>query len=174
MSGGQLGLMATVLRGTSPSDVLERAQSVSAVISSADVVAAVGPVQRLRVGRASPRPAPSAAQQVVVLKQQAAASLAQVQLLLGRQQTLIHQADKTVVRLAAEQAAGRRGGRPGRRGHDSASAAGIPVGDSGSLPATIIGPNAGGDRRHRRGPVPARPALPVGGDRPGPLRLLRA
>ncbi len=58
MSGGQLGLIATVLSGTSPSDVLERAQSVSAVISSGDVTAAVvqsGARQSGRRGRREQR-----------------------------------------------------------------------------------------------------------------------
>jgi peptidoglycan DL-endopeptidase CwlO len=139
MSGGQLGLMATVLAGTSPSDVLERAQSVSAVISSADVVAAS--VQSNAFASASVAAASTVSrEQVVVLKQQAAASLAEVQLLLGRQQSLIHQADKTVRRLAAEQERAAEAAALAQAA-SSASAAGIPVGDSGSLPSTILGPN---------------------------------
>ena len=165
MSGGQLGLIATVLSGTSPSDVLERAQSVSAVISSADVTAAVvqsGARQSADVAAAST----VSRQKVAVLKEEAAASLARVQLLLGRQRTLIHQADKTVVRLAAEEQRAAEAAALARAA-TSASAAGIPVGDSGSLPSTITGPNRRGDRRRSRRPGPGS-ACPTCGARPVP------
>lgn len=140
MSGGQLGLMATVLAGTSPSDVLERAQSVSSVISSGDVVAAS--IQSDAVASASVAAASTLTRvQVAALKVQAAASLSEVQRLLARQQTLIHQADKTVRKLAAEQEKQAEAAALAAAA-TSAGAAGIPVGDSGSLGATIQGPTA--------------------------------
>jgi cell wall-associated NlpC family hydrolase len=138
MSGGQLGLIATVLGGTSPADVLERAQSVNSVISSADVVAAS--VQSDALASASVAAASTVSRQkIAVLKIQAATSLADVHRLLARQQTLIHQADKTVRRLAAEQQRAAEAAALAQAAA-SASAAGIPVGDSGSLGATITGP----------------------------------
>jgi cell wall-associated NlpC family hydrolase len=139
MSGGQLGLMATVLSATSPSDILERAQSVTAVISSADVAAAAAQSDALaQAGLASA--STQSRQRIASLKTQAAASLARVQLLLGRQRTLIQHADRTVVRLAAEEQKAAEAAALARAA-TSAGAAGIPVGDSGSLPATIAGPN---------------------------------
>ncbi len=79
-------------------------------------------------------------QKVAVLKQETAASLARVQVLLARQKTLIHQADKTVVRLAAQEQRAAEAAALAQAS-TSAAAAGIPVGDSGSLPSAITGPN---------------------------------
>jgi cell wall-associated NlpC family hydrolase len=139
MSGGQLGLVATVLSGTSPSDVLERAQTMTSVIGSADRAAAA--VQADAVHSATVASASTVTRQrVASLKLAAAASLQTVQVLLTRQQTLIHQADRTVVRLAAEQERAAEAAAVARAA-TSAGAAGIPVGDSGSLPSTIAGPN---------------------------------
>jgi cell wall-associated NlpC family hydrolase len=139
MSGGQLGLMATVLSATSPSDILERAQSVTSVISSADVAAAAAQSSALaQAGIASASTVTR--QRITTLKSEAATSLARVQLLLGRQKTLLRQADRTVVRLAAEQEKAAEAAALARAS-TSAGAAGIPVGDSGSLPSTIVGPD---------------------------------
>ena len=79
-------------------------------------------------------------QKIAVLKEETTASLARVQILLGRQKTLIHQADKTVVRLAAQEQRAAEAAALARAA-TSAAAAGIPVGDSGSLPSAITGPN---------------------------------
>ncbi len=172
MSGGQLGLVATVLSGTSPGDVLERAQTMTSVIGSADQVAAT--VQADAVQSASVASASTLTRQrVASLKVQAAASLAQVQLLLARQQTLIRQADRTVVRLAAQE---ERAAEAAAIAHaaTSAAAAGIPVGDSGSLPATISGPDAAATAAIAA--ARTRLGLPYlwGATGPHALRLLRA
>jgi cell wall-associated NlpC family hydrolase len=142
MSGGQLGLMATVLSGGTPGDVLERAQVVRSVIGSDNLTAAADQAVATHaegVAKAST----VSRQQVARLRGEATASLAQVQLLLTRQRTLLHTADKTVVRIArAEQKAAEA--KALAEAASSGRAAGVPVGsgDSGSLPAEIQGPTA--------------------------------
>jgi len=141
MGGGPLGLMATVLGGNSPSDVLERAQAVSSVISSADVTVASDQAQAVQAAGIAQASTVSR-QHVADLRHEAQVSLTRVQTLLAKQSSLIHHADKTVVRLeraqekAAEAAALADAANSGR-------AAGVPTGsgDSGSLPSTIAGAN---------------------------------
>ncbi len=140
MSGGQLGLMATVLGGGSPGDILERAQAVRTVIGSDDVTAAA---ERATAAHAAgvAQASSTSREQVAALRIQAASSLADVQTLLGRQRTLIHQADHTVLKLerAAEKAAA---AAALANAAASSRAAGVPTasGGSSSLPATIEGP----------------------------------
>ena len=159
--------------GSNPGDVLERAQTVRSVIGSDSLTAAAD--QAVAVQAAGVAKASTVSRvQVAALRQQATASLAQVQLLLARQRTLLAHADRTVVRLAAKE----QREAEAKALADAASsgrAAGVPVGsgDSASLPATIEGPNRRGHRSHRRGPLQARHALPVGSDRSQPVRLLR-
>ena len=142
MAGGQLSLIATVLNGTTPGDVLERAQTVRSVMGSDNVAAKADQavaMQAAHVAQAST----VTREQVVVLRQQATASLAEVQRLLARQRTLLQRADKSVVRLAAaEQRAAEA--RALAQAAASGRAAGVPVGsgDSASLPPTIEGPTA--------------------------------
>jgi cell wall-associated NlpC family hydrolase len=142
MSGGQLSLIATVLSGSTPGDVLERAQTVRSVIGSDSLTAAADQavaVQAAGIAKAST----VSREQVVALRQEATVSLLQVQALLARQRALLQHADKTVVRLAAaEQRAAEA--RALADAANSSRAAGVPVGsgDSASLPSTIEGPNA--------------------------------
>ena len=70
MSGGQLSLIATVLSGSTPGDVLERAQTVRSVLGSDSLTAAADQaiaVQAAGVAKASTL----SREQVVVLRQQA-------------------------------------------------------------------------------------------------------
>jgi cell wall-associated NlpC family hydrolase len=142
MSGGQLSLIATVLSGSTPGDVLERAQTVRSVIGSDSLTAAADQavaVQAAGIAKAST----VSREQVAALRQEATVSLLQVQTLLARQRALLQHADKTVVRLAAaEQRAAEA--RALADAANSGRAAGVPVGsgDSASLPSTIEGPNA--------------------------------
>jgi cell wall-associated NlpC family hydrolase len=142
MSGGQLGLMATILNGGTPGDVLERVQTVRSVVGSDHLTAAAGKAVAARAADVANSSA-VAREQVASLRQQAAVSVAQVQLLLDRQRTLLHRADKTVLRLArAEQKAAEA--KALADAANSGRAAGVPVasGDPDSLPGSISGPNA--------------------------------
>lgn len=142
MSGGQLGLIESVLQGSSPSDILERAQVVSSVMDSGDLLA-----QQVTASAAAAQSIATHAtldrQQIAALRVRTAASLARVQDLVAHQHSLIAHADKTVARLAAQEEAEAEAAAVADAGQ-SAAAAGVPVasGDSGSLPSTIAGPNS--------------------------------
>jgi cell wall-associated NlpC family hydrolase len=142
MSGGQLGLIESVLQGTSPSDMLERAQVVDSVLNSQTLMATTG--QGIAAQAASmARGTTLSREQVATLHAQAAATLTTVQTLLARQHSLIAKADKTVVKLAAAQERAAEAAAVAGAAQ-SAGAAGVPVGsgDSASLPSPIVGPNA--------------------------------
>jgi cell wall-associated NlpC family hydrolase len=141
MSGGQLSLIATVLSGSNPGDVLERAQTVRSVMGSDSLTAAADQAVALHAQNVA-KASTVTREQVAVLRGEAVSSLAEVQRLLARQRTLLHDADRAVVRLAAaEQRAAEA--RALAEAASSGRAAGVPVpsGDSATLPGTIEGPN---------------------------------
>jgi cell wall-associated NlpC family hydrolase len=140
MSGGQLSLIATVLRGSTPGDVLERAQTVQSVLNSDHLTAAVDQAAALQARNVA---ASTATNRVAVaaLQEQATTSLTQVQRLLDRQHTLLSAADSKVRRIAREEQAAAEAAALAAAA-SSAGAAGVPVGSGGPLPASIQGPNA--------------------------------
>jgi cell wall-associated NlpC family hydrolase len=139
MSGGQLSLIATVLQGTTPGDVLERAQTVRAVMNSDHLTAATNQAAALQA-QAVARASSDHRIAVATLQAQATASLVEVQNLLAQQRQLLADADRTVRRIAREeqQAAEAQALADAAA---SAGAAGVPTGSGGPLPATIEGPN---------------------------------
>jgi cell wall-associated NlpC family hydrolase len=142
MSGGPLGMMATVLSGSSPGDILERAQAFTSVISSADVTVAADQATAAQAAGVATASTVSRVQ-VSALRAQATTSLARVQLLLTRQRSLTQHADKTVLRLERQQEQAAEAAALAAAA-SSGAAAGVPVGsgDSSSLPASIVGPNS--------------------------------
>lgn len=139
MSGGQLSLIATVLRGSTPGDVLERAQTVRAVLSSDHLMATNDQAAAVKAQQAAQA---SSAHRVAVasLQAEATASLLQVQNLLAQQRTLLADADRTVRRIARQEQQAAEA-RALAAAAASAGAAGVPVGSGGPLPTTIDGPN---------------------------------
>lgn len=130
MSGGQLGLMTTILGGGSPGDVLERVQAVRSVLSADAVVAET---QRLSAAHASATAATSVArrQEVATLREEATASVVAIQTLVARQRTLVREADRSVVRIArAQQRAAEAAALAAA--DRSATAAGVPADDPSS------------------------------------------
>jgi cell wall-associated NlpC family hydrolase len=140
MSGGQLSLIATVLRGSTPGDVLERAQTVRSVMSSDHLNAAVDQAAALRARTVATTSATNRVA-VAALQVQATASLADVQRLLNRQHELLAAADTKVRRIAREEQAAAEAAALAAAAA-SADTAGVPVGSGGPLPASIQGPNA--------------------------------
>jgi peptidoglycan DL-endopeptidase CwlO len=140
MSGGQLSLIATILRGSSPGDVLERAQTVQSVMNSDHLTVAVDQTAALQARSVA---ASSATHRVAVavLQEQATSSLVEVQRLLDRQHALLGAADTKVRRIAREEQAAAEAAALAAAA-SSAGAAGVPVGSGGPLPAIIQGPNA--------------------------------
>ena len=134
MSGGTIGMAATVLEGTSINDVLSRWRALQTIVS-ADVAtvtltdtAVVDQVQRSR-------DAEQARSQTRDRQARASRALARVQATLAEQKTLLAATDAQVVELAETQ---RRQAEEAARlqAQQLAAQAGIDVtGDPGSLPA---------------------------------------
>jgi len=104
MSGGSLGLYATVLDGSDPADVAARYQSVQAVLSGDGLAAEQAGTQTERTEQIA-----VTLMDLAVRKAQLAAAAAtsadEITTLLARQTELLAAADATVRRLAAEQEA---------------------------------------------------------------------
>lgn len=139
MSGGQLSLIASVLRGTTPGDVLERAQTVQAVMSSDHLAAATDQAAAVQA-RQTAQDSADRRIAVAALQTQATASLAEVQRLLTEQRVLLADADRQVRRIARDEQRAAEAAALAAAA-SSAGAAGVPVGSGGPLPSTITGPN---------------------------------
>lgn len=139
MSGGQLSLIATVLRGATPGDVLERAQTVRSVMSSDHLAAATDQAAAVKA-RQTAQASADRRVAVAALQEQAMSSLAEVQQLLTEQRNLLADADRQVRRIAREEQEAAEAAALANAA-SSAGAAGVPVGSGGPLPATIAGPN---------------------------------